>query len=777
MRIFLLVALLLGYAARAQTLTGASIDATGWRLDLFFSGMGTNGSFNLGWETNNQPSPSNRVTLNLLRPGFAPSDSSGPYPTNWPVVVYGTLQVRQPYPADAFPDTAISGSGVRVSVGLTKCLLQTDTNLTVNLLSGFYVQGGTNSAAATAQPVTNFSAQVAPYAIADFERTTSWNRWTNSPQRVYVKGGAGLRVGPENRSTLFRSLAGVAIVATDLFGNSVTNFIHSESIDASFSPVLPAARWQTDLDLTGMSNRSPIRIDFVAWPFVGSSNAILDTRNNLFTGVHGGPIAITNLWDPLQEYSQSVAIVDPSGSDTTGTITTPGAFESHTNYFLTIAKAAQAIRTNNAASVVWPHDDVGGGIVYVRDGITNWLGGSQSYGTNPLANIRIVSHPGHSPTLTTVSGDQDISDRIELDGINIGGSGNLFSSINYLTIRNAMINSTASGLWRTCPVLWLIDCVIPQVSSSLRPFATDNTSFRMSNCDLTGYSGTLNPRTMVGCYHPKREGASPFILQQDTSSAQLASTEFFIWADNIMGGLQNSSLTWHFGQNKSIQYGGYIANNVFAITTNAGPCVFNFGGSVYHHTNIILHHNVWYGKRGAGYGYDQAGTNATWRIMWSTVGNIWENFGYKTDTFTGDGGASGNRIGNWSLMWGVDHHHNIQVNCNTTGGEAPASFVPYFFGTVSYHPLTAFTNVVDWPGMVDPRSVGYPSLEGVGDYRYRADSPVGQQFTADRDIPLAYDLDGLRRSAYDPPGPYGSNLRPVVRPAFNRVRALNMRIR
>lgn len=768
--------LLLGFSARAQTLTGASVDPTGWRLDLYFSGLGTNGTFELGWSTNNQPSASNRVVLNLERPGFAPSPT-GPYPTNWTAVGYGTHRVRFPYPGDAFPDTAIHGSGVRVTVGLSHCLLASDTNITVTLLQGVYTSGGTNSASASSQPVTNLSAQVAPYGIADFERTTSWNRWTNSPQRVYLKGGAGLRVSPPNSLTMFRPLAGVAFVATDLFGNSVTNFVSDPTIDSSFDQLIPSARYQADIDLSSMSNRSPIRIDFVAWPFIGTSNAILDTRNNLFTGVHSGPIAITNLWDPLQEYSQAVAIVDPSGNDTNGVTTTPGNFLTHTNYFLTTAKAAHAIRTNNATHT-WVHDDVGGGIIYVRDGTTNWLGGSQSYGTNPLAHIRIINYPGHSPTYTTVSGNQDISDRIQLEGIGIGGTGNLFNSINYLTLRDCRIDSSNSmGLFATCPVIWLIDCEIPQVANGLRPVATHNTSFRMSNCDLNGYYGTLNPRTMVGCYHPEREGASPFVLQQDTSSGQQASTDFFIWADNIMGGLQNTSLAWYFGQNKSIQYGGYIANNVFPITTNAGPCVFNFGGSVYHHTNIVLHHNIWYGKRAAGYGYNQTGTNAAWRVLWSTIGNIWENFGYKDDVFTGDGGADGNRIGNWALMWGVDHHHNIQINCNTTGGEAPASFVPYFFGTVSYHPLTTFTNFVDWPKMVDPRSVGYPSLEGEGDYRYQADSPVGQQFTATRDIPLPYDLDGLRRTAYDPPGPFGSNLRPAVRPVFDRVRAINMRIR
>lgn len=764
-----------------QTVTGASTDARGYKLYVYMTGLGTNGTFSLGWITNNHPSASNKVVVSIQKPGFKPISGGSPVPTNWPCTLYGTRQLRFPYPGDSFPETEVHGSGIRVAVGLTQYVFSEDTGLTLTLLSGLYSQGGSNSPAASGITVTNNSLQSysSAKAIADFERTTSWNRWTNSPQRVYVKGGSGQRVNPPTSETLYRSLAGVSIIATDLFGNSVTNHIQDESIDTSISAMVPAGRYQADLVMTAMSNRSPVRIDFVAWPLVGSSNAVLDTRENMFTGVHSGPIAITNLWDPLQEYSSTVAIADPAGSDTTGTTTTTASYGSHTNFFLSIGKAAQSIRTNNAASGTWAHDDVGGGVVYVRDGVTNWLGSSQSYGTNPLANIRILPYPGHAPSLSAQSGNQDISDKIELDGMSITGTGNLFSSINYLTLRNCYINSSNSlALFATIPVCWLIDCEIPYVAGGLRPYSTQNTTFRLSNCDLDGFSGSLNPRTMVGCYHPQRAGSSAFVLQQDTSSAAAGFTDFFIWSDNIIAGLQNTSLAWYFGQNKETSYGGYIANNIFTITTNSGPAVYNFGGSVNYHTNIIIFHNIFIGKRAAGYMYNQVGTNITIREFIVTVGNLGENFGYKTDTFTGDGPADGIRTGNWPVMWGVGHHHNVHVNCDTTGVEAPASFVPYFYGTVSYHPLTAFTNTVTWPDMKDPRSVGYNSVEGIGNYHWNTTSPIGQQFQSGLvDIPIRFDLDGSQRSQSDPPGPYAADLRVVARNRAHWLRAKIITVR
>lgn len=49
--------------------------------------------------------------------------------------------------------------------------------------------------------------------------------------------------------------------------------------------------------------------------------------------------------------------------------------------------------------------------------------------------------------------------------------------------------------------------------------------------------------------------------------------------------------------------------------------------------------------------YNQVGTNIAIREFISTIGNLSENFGYKTDDFTGDGPADGARTGNWPVMW------------------------------------------------------------------------------------------------------------------------------
>lgn len=749
--------LLVALPAAAQTLTGAATDARGYKLYLYFSWYGpgqTNGTFNLGWPSNNVPIPGGpKVVMTSAKPGFE-FQGSAVMPVSHYQETYGGERIRWPYPLHEFPEAEPAGDGIRVTVSLTDYVMLEDTNLVVTVAAGLYSHGGTNSGAGTIA-VTNLStvSYTNALAVANWSRATSWNRWTNSTQRLYAVGGAGQRPWPPRPSTLFRPLAGMAFIASDLYGNRVTSTVPDMTVDRSLQEIIPTARYQADLDMSGMSNRSPIRVDFVAWPHVGIAASVLDTRQDRWTGITGLPTSITNLWDPLQEYSKAWAIVHPSGSDTTGTVTTPANALTHTNYFLTTAKAAQAVRTNNAASAVWPHDDVGGGIISICDGITNWLGGTQSYGTNPLAHVRIINHPGHSPTYTTVSGNQDISDRIQIEGVNLGGGGNLFSSINYLTLRNCTIDSTNTlALFATCPVTWLIDCAVPRLNNGLRPYSTQNTRFHLDGCNLDGFSGSLNPGTMIGSRHSMRAGASPFILQQDTSSGQQASTEFTIWYNNEIVGLQQTSLAFWIGQNLSITNGVWIAQNTFVISTNHNSAVYNIGGSSLAHWNLILWFNSWLGKRIAGLLYRDTGVVTTLIELVSIIGNLFENAGMKTDTF---GTPDGSRTGNWPVMWGVGFKGNVHINANTTGVEAPGSFTPEFFGLLGYHPMNV-TNLVDWPQFVDARSVGYASVEGAGDFRLKSTSPIHGLFGMPIDIPLPYDLEGLPRGLWDPPGPYRS---------------------
>lgn len=758
---------ILAFAAKGQTITGASTDDRGMRIYLYLSGLNTNGTYSPGWSTNNQPLASGpKLRMRVSKPGF---NSSG-QAVYHDCLVYGGARVRMPYPGDAFAEEITTPGGIRITLSATDFIFASDTNLTVDVDSGIYSQGGTNSSAASGIAVTNNSIQSYPRAIAVWADGSGWDRWTNSTARVYAKGNAGQRPWPPRPETHRKPLAAMAFVAADNFGHSVTQWVDMPTIDPSLGGPLPSARYTADLTLSTFSNRSPVRLDFVAFPHLGTQGSVLSTLSNLYTGVSGLPIAKTNLYDPLNEYSSSVAIVATNGSDTTGTTTTWAGYSGHTAYFASVAKALHALRTNHNASAVWSHDDVGGGTVLVRTGDAYaWLGGSYTYGSAPAAKAIVASYPGESVTFTTQSGNTDAGDRLEVRNVTFAGSASMFNGTDYLTMRSCIIsNSHASALWQTCPVVWLVDCRIPKVTGGVRPFSTQNTRFHVDRCDFSGFSGVLAPSVMLASIHPQREGGADFGLQQDTSTGGTAPTDYFYWADSFISGLQKGgTLAWWIGQNISITNGGIVENSAFFVTTNAGSSTFNLGGSIYHHTNIVIDGVAIGGARMAGYGYNQSGTNRVNREFVLHRNSIVQNLGYKTDTFTGDGPADSARVGNWPLMWGLGHRGNIHYSCNVNGGSAP-EFPPYFYGLTSYHPLDVFTNSVQWIRWRDPRSQGDASVEGLGDFRLQTDSPAWDQFREERDQSLPYDLDGIPRGSLDPPGPYVSGNRKKTQAFFNQ---------
>lgn len=164
--------------ATAQTITGAATDARGFKLYLYISGMGTNGTFSLGWPTNNLPLAGQpKVLMISAKPGFQKSGDAV-LPVHHYHESYGGARIRWPYPAHAHPEAELTETGVRVAVSLTDYVAAEDTNLVVQVAAGLYSQGGTNSAEVASLAVTNLStlSYSNVSAIANWSRTTAWNR-------------------------------------------------------------------------------------------------------------------------------------------------------------------------------------------------------------------------------------------------------------------------------------------------------------------------------------------------------------------------------------------------------------------------------------------------------------------------------------------------------------------------------------------------------------------------------------------------------------------------
>jgi hypothetical protein len=749
---FTIAALLLAAQAIGQTITGAAVDTNGWQLKLWLSGINTNGTYDFGFGTNNQALGSEKLRLTLTSQGF----TEACIPTTLGRLLYGTKRVRYPYPGHSNAYEFTEGPGIRITVSLSSYVFSGDSNLTATIASGLYAQGGTNSSATASLTVTNNSTQTYPMAIGNWT-WPCWNRETGSTMRLRAVGfGGQIPWSSEGNIPGGRPLAGMQMFAADLYGNTSMVAVSRMTIDRTLPDLLPAGEYVGDLSIASMSNASPIRCDFALYPHIGDVNSVFDTRANTYTGPSPLPKAITNFCDRLNVYSTAIAAVDPTfGSDLLGAATngTSSSTILTNHYFATIAKALQATSTNNAATGSPVHTDMGGAQVFLSSNVVTWLGGSQSYGTSPPVWVTLKPLPGHFVNITNQSGNQDAGDRIKLQGITLGGAGNYFAGTDYLWFDACVIsNANASHLIASGPNVWITHSRVPKLTGGLRPFSTQSTRYQIRGADLTGFDGDICASTLIGTVKPAISSASNTRLVSDVSSGSASSPQFTIWYNNYLSGLQNSAEVVYVGPNIALTNGVAIVQNVFEITTNLTATIFGLGGSALSHTNIIFWYNDFVGKRVAGFGYNDTGTAAVWRIFWSRFANVFDNAGMKTDTFTT---ANSNRVGNWAHMWGVNGRGSAHLNVNNTGVESPASFVPEFWEMNGYHPLLVFTNTMAWSRFIDRRSPGGSSVTGGGNYRLYSDSPLQTQVRGGRgDYLIPFDLDGKPRGIWDPPGAY-----------------------
>ena len=745
----LLWVVLVAVRANAQSVTGASIPPPGRMLDIYLSGLPTNGTFALGWATNNYPTGSERIRLTVTSPTYRVSSGT---------VVTGTL-TRTVYagapmriPGTNTQAVAATGSGVVASVSLTDYIFSGDTAITMDASSGWYSHGGSNIAATTSLSVTNASSAAYPKPIARWA-WPGWQREAGPTMRLRAVAFASQRPWP------FFDVAGMPVAAvqfkvTDTSGNTSTSVVSRMTRETGLSLPLPTDLFRGDVVITNMTSLAALRCDMRVFPLIGDSGAVWDTADNRYAGASSLPMAITNVYDPLGNYSRAVAVVSTNGSDSAGIVGTndPTTIAS-SNYFLTLAKAAQAIRTNNAA--LYGHDDVGGGVVYARSGVNTYLGGSQTYGTGAVAWLTFTAYPGDTVTITNQSGNQDAGDRVKILGFKLEGAASVFSGSDYLWLDQCTISNTATALIQSAPALWMTRNTVNLMSQGLRPFSTQNSGFQLvGNTIAPGFIGAINPVLAVGNVRSGRSGNSACTLVTDVSASTTVPTEHLIWYNNYFAGLQNSSgEMFYVAPNRSITNGIAIVQNVLVATTNT-QVTFNWGSSVNSVSNAVIAHNIESGGRAFEF-YNDSGTSAPIREFVSRIADLRELVAFKSDNFVG--GPNAVRTNNWSVQWGTGYRGNAVGSLSVEGVDC-ASFPPDFAGLTGFHPTVGITNTLSWMGFRNRVSASGASVVGTGDFRQRSDSSVWsvgvQPRGRVRDYIIPSDLDGFPRGADDPPGPY-----------------------
>lgn len=739
--IFSLSAFQLSAFGAAGDIVSCLIRPDGWSIDLAFSGMNTNGTYAMGYATNYTGTP--KIVLTVYSPGFDDTGTS-----NWTSrIVYGTTNIAKPYPNNAATDETLSNEAdytagnVTNRIGLSEWIGPTDIVSNATFSASIYTAGGTPNNANSSITVQNLSQ--APWPDVVFHWTKpGCQQETGSVMRLHA-----FAAHPSAQQG--RPVRVVKFIVTDEHSVKVTNTVTTMSLAAAgtlpWTELTPTGEYLTSFALSQFTAHDQLRCDVIAYPWLGTN--ILNTTLDRYAMPTPQPAAITNLCDPNNNYSGFIGVAAVGGSDTDGRATNVAPhLVNSAHYFATIEQAWQFLAaSNNAHASPTTHNDVGGGVVYVRAGIVTWLGGTVSAGGVPKCYGTTANYPGDVVEFTTASGSTDLTDRVRIEGIKIG-SGNLFNGIQHLWFNNCIFSNAATATFQSSPMVYITGGSVTNIGQGLRGFGgSQNTSVMLRSVMLDGFGGVARPYLMMGCIKPNTNGAN-FNITFDVSS-QTAPFSPVVLYNNILYGFKNIGTPWLDTQLfSSVSNGVVIANNVFEVDISSGQ-PWNIGTvNTSSQTNFMVWNNSFIGGK-VNIAYNDVGSAASYKWLWSVRNNLFDNWNLKSDTFvTADGG----RIGNWPVLYGCGLSGN-QMGEITSVGSA-ANFMNRFAG-LSTRMRTA--TGADIQGYVDRQSFAGSTTPTTGSGNYRVTSVSAVQQLA-RVVVLPFDVEGNHRGAYDPPGAYSS---------------------
>jgi len=444
------------------------------------------------------------------------------------------------------------------------------------------------------------------------------------------------------------------------------------------------------------------------------------------------------------------------GNDTNGRATNGPYLSIHTNlYFATISKALQQVTATNNA--IYGHNDPGGAVIYLKSTVTNWMGGTDlTYGSESSpAWVTIMPYNNEIVHFNLQSGARRASNALAFYKVTFGGSASYFANQPRLWFDQCVFSNSSAGLAQSSKLIWATRCSVSNFTQGFKANSSEETYWMCVGNFINNLNVSCQPRLFVGNLHTSIDSSLSFATE---GNGQSVTHDWLIYYNNYLGGLNlNGAAVIGFGNSSgitsSLTNGAAFVQNICEITTNGVSASYSFfGNNTNHYTNFIFWNNVMLGKRIAGFGYNNSGTTVAYRYYWSTVGNIFDNVGLKTDT---ESVGSGNRIGNWPVMWMVGASGNFFQECDTSGVDSPGAFNPEFNGINCYHPVGSQTNETTFIRFKDRRSQGgsYSPPPGNGDYRLHTTSPARLLKVP---VKLRFDINGYTRGTADPPGAHAA---------------------
>lgn len=751
---YLLLLFLLPAVCRAAIgdVRWATVETNGWVLQVCvegFAGGVTNGTYYNGFATNNTLTSTNALRLDVVDMGF---NSSGAYQAHVDSA-YGTKGLRLVTPGQLTNDVFAVGDDAVFRVALSRGIFSLTSNLTARLAAGAFAitNGGsrTNSAAATLSSQTNGSTQT--YGMAKVIANHTWPGWQNSTGSTMRVRTMGFHWSAKDG----QPVQCMKHIVTDASGDAVTN-IATLVIDRTLPDLLPTAEYVSDFSLASFTEFDQLRIDFVAYPRIGDTNAVLDTTRNLY----GRPLpaSITNLCNPNATYNPFIAVVDPKdGNNTNGRATnaTPQNVNS-AHYFLTVGAAWNAIAGTN--NLVNSRNNPGGGVVYVfttgQVGF-DWTPDTLTAGAGALAPCWALTttYPGHTQAvITNRTGDRNVGSRVAFKNIGCTISDPMvpFNGIGGVWFDQFRFDTAGTQPILSCPFVFVTHSVVTNLAQGLRNVSANATAFALlRGNNLDGFRNGMACYTVMSNHRPTTNLSGFTITDWINTTAQ---PEFQIVYNNFFGGFASGIPSISFGGSYHLTNGAAIVQNVFVRTAaDSQPEMSLFSSGNFTSTNVLFWHNVTLGERIADVGSNGAETTRVNRHHWSMKNNILDLSGIKKDY---DTTTDANRVGNWWIMNQVNSSGNMFIECRVNS--AAGGFPPEFAGLNSHHPPGTGTNIVEFAQFTSRLAYtgSGTAATGGGNYRLLSTSPGFRDMIPDWILP--YDIEGTPRGRIDPPGAHAA---------------------
>lgn len=688
-------------------------------------------------------------------------------------MVYATHAVRKPYPDEATNQETAAGGNVTVRVSLSDYIFAKDkagvgnsgTDVSVTILSGFYTQAGTSnngfSGTATNNSTAAYPKVVGNWTWPGYERVTSTVR-----ARCVAFHRSG-RLGRPVRCVKFSLTDGTATVTSTVTSMQIGSGMSADQV--------PVAEYYSDLSVATMADKTAGTLNFIAYPWVGDSDSVLDTSTGTAQPTPlVGPIKI--LCDKSDNYGGTDVVVDASAADDlSGGTAAAGSVSggSDPSSWKTIGKAiAQAVARNNSVN---GHNDMGYVAVYLKAGTYSLMGSSNSYGTTPLTYCEIKPYPGVSASSIKINSQSGnfipAAARIKFSGgIQLGDGtttgANVIGGGATVWIHQCTVNYTANSWFTgTNTILHLTQSTGTGVMK-LAEFGTAGNAPGVVRGNLFNGTGTLTiiPYCFVGNKKTaaSTNGNGPILTSSGLTNAPIP-VNWVVYNNVILNYSATSGtlLSVNNGATDVNSHGGALIQNVLECTNSSSTTgaigIASDGTTGTPINNILVWHLTVVGKKMNG-PYNSKGTAAAYREFWSLKNNIFWDWNQKDDRFTGDGGADGARIGNWAVG---NYHVGCSGNINGDQGNGfQAEFPGLNSVDVNWNSGGALANT--YFKFTDYKAFdGTSSGTGGGTYTLESDSPAKGIV---RDYLLPSDLAGNTRTATlaEDAGAYAAMHAPVI---------------